>query len=276
MSIKSATGKQRCFANIHMTPAEFALWTYAREVSHESGRFYASSRSTAEAFSGTSKSTIDRLKHALIRSGWFVLLSESYRDPETGKWTSDVIRPLSHEKWLVSDAPKSPCKPVPHAGHDDLSNGRDVSHGWDGPVPRAGRSCPTGGTNTAFDSAIDTEKGVGVEESQRTSLEPKTTGNSIRQFYKKLRRSWDAYGSLDYNATPDHLQQAHALALKYGDNEFFFALKYWLKDHAVSECKTKKGYLRFPLVKFLEQESYYFEDAEKVGTSADDHEAVST
>jgi hypothetical protein len=148
---KPASSRTKCFSHFHMTAAEYGLWTYARDVSHNSGIFYASSRAIAKAFAGMTKSKVHRTSHSLIKKGWFVVVEPSHPSPH-GTWTSNVVRPLSHDEWtaIYSEAEcAAPESPVPQTGHVP-PEGQPVPQAKQ-PVPKSRATCPTGGMKSDND-----------------------------------------------------------------------------------------------------------------------------
>jgi hypothetical protein len=84
-----------------MTFEEYGLWTYAREVSHESGILYFSGPGVAGRFQGEGKGAAYRIARGLVRSGWLVVLKKSKRDKKTGIYRPGEYQPLSLEEWAA-------------------------------------------------------------------------------------------------------------------------------------------------------------------------------
>jgi hypothetical protein len=140
--------KRTCFANLHMTLEEFALWTVCLAMSYHSGVLYFDGRELAKRFEGVAKNRIYRTRDGLIKKGWFVLLRERRR-AETGIWESAQYRVLTAEEW----AKKHPhtCKNIdpgsitgqassPTSGTGD----QGLLRNYPGSITQL--SCPTSGT----------------------------------------------------------------------------------------------------------------------------------
>lgn len=110
--------KQCCFAHNHLTCAEYGLWTLGRELSHKTGVLYFDGRNMAKRFRRGSKNTMYKLMHALIKSGWFVILVPKTRKAN-GQWSAHALRVLSHEDWTkehqgtCKTEPENDAQPVP-------------------------------------------------------------------------------------------------------------------------------------------------------------------
>jgi hypothetical protein len=83
-----------------MSPAQFAVWTYARQVSYGSGIFYADVRATAAQFRSIGKSSIHRVVQSLEEEGWFKVIRPSLRE-KNGKYSCAQYRVLDHDEWAL-------------------------------------------------------------------------------------------------------------------------------------------------------------------------------
>ena len=101
----------KCFAHDHMTCAEYGLWTLGRELSHKTGVLYFDGRNMAARFRRGGKTAMYDHMHALIASGWFVVL-EPRKRKANGQWSAHALRILSHDEWAAAhpDAARKTCK----------------------------------------------------------------------------------------------------------------------------------------------------------------------
>lgn len=90
---------RKCFAHHFLTFEEYGLYTYAREVSHESEILYFDGRKLAGRFSGEGKYAAYRIKDRLVEKGWFHVLKKSKRDRNTGIFKPSELKPLSLKEW---------------------------------------------------------------------------------------------------------------------------------------------------------------------------------
>lgn len=168
----------RCFSRNHMTMTEFAVWTFAREVSYNTGVFYASCTGMANQWRGAKKSNINNAVNGLVDSGWFVPLTDKKRGPD-GKWLPRQYRVLKHEEWAVEHpgfCSQKKYLSVPLSGMDDEEieeavppNGADRSKTGESTVPLFGRRF--GST-----SGLDGKNGP-LTPSPNSKPKVKTTGN---------------------------------------------------------------------------------------------------
>jgi hypothetical protein len=134
----SSTSKACCFAHDHLTCAEYGLWTLGRELSHKTNVLYFDGRNMAKRFRGGSRSTMYRLMHGLIDSGWFVVLVPRTRKAN-GQWSAHALRVLSHEEWAKEH--KGKCKTEPENDERPVPESKGACPKIEGqPVPRAGHS----------------------------------------------------------------------------------------------------------------------------------------
>jgi hypothetical protein len=89
----------QCFAQRHMGPAGFGLWSQCRMLAHKTGRLFFDGRGMAARFKDTSKDHVYRTLARLVNDGWCELLEERKRRAD-GTWTPSVYRVLSHEDWV--------------------------------------------------------------------------------------------------------------------------------------------------------------------------------
>jgi hypothetical protein len=91
--------KNKCFANRHMTPEEYALWDVSRQISHHTGTLYFDGRAMAARFADTKKDCIYRIARALVTKGWYEVISPRTRNKRTGLYAPAQYRVLSAEEW---------------------------------------------------------------------------------------------------------------------------------------------------------------------------------
>jgi hypothetical protein len=132
-----------CFANYHLTVAEYGLWEHGRAISFKRGRLLFDGRKMAARFSGTGKDTFYRLAAQLVKKGWFEVVDDNTtksgkrKRDRSGHYLATVYKVLSHEQW-VSRYGSSTC-PQNQTGDDDQSSDRDTSSPLDEtrPVPES-------------------------------------------------------------------------------------------------------------------------------------------
>jgi hypothetical protein len=115
--MKTKQQEVSCYANYHMTVAEYGLWEHARTISHTRGRLLFDGRKMSARFSGTGKDTFYRLAAQLVEKGWFEVIDANVT--ESGKRKRDshghylptVYHVLSHEEWAKKRGTKS-CRHV--------------------------------------------------------------------------------------------------------------------------------------------------------------------
>jgi hypothetical protein len=124
--MSTSASKQPCFAHDHLTCAEYGLWTLGRELSYKKSVLYFDGQNMAARFRRSGgKNTMYRLMHALIKSGWFIVL-EPRKRKSNGQWSAHALRVLSHDEWVKAH-PKE-CK-------TDAENDEQ-------PVPISSSACP--------------------------------------------------------------------------------------------------------------------------------------
>lgn len=137
-----------CFARRHMTLSEYGFYCHARAVSHNSGVFYSEDRRDAQEFQ-CSKTTINSLRLALEKAGWFVRYDKGPRrkhHPKTGQTVSIRYRILAHKEWIethpnrcrVAPVPDFDTSPVPNISKGPVP---DIDTGQQQPVPDSGVAC---------------------------------------------------------------------------------------------------------------------------------------
>jgi hypothetical protein len=125
--------KRACQERRHMTLQEFAVWTYASQVSHKSGIFYGDVRRTAGQFREASKSTIHRILKSLEGEGWLRLIREPIREND-GTFTCAQYRVISHDKWVLDHPGRCATCPASGTGCNDTT--------VLAPVPNQSPTCP--------------------------------------------------------------------------------------------------------------------------------------
>ena len=88
-----------CRERNHMTPVEYALYTFARQVSYESKQFYFDGRKTAAEFLTASKDTMYRASKRLKDRGWFIEVRPAKR-LKNGMFCHATFEVLTHEEWI--------------------------------------------------------------------------------------------------------------------------------------------------------------------------------
>jgi hypothetical protein len=91
----------KCYANFHMCPEEYALWSVSRRLSRKTGILYFDGRKFAKYFEDTGKDRVYRAARGLWRKGWFELIAPAVRDKRTGLFSSTQYRVLSEEEWAT-------------------------------------------------------------------------------------------------------------------------------------------------------------------------------
>ncbi|MFZ1973858.1 MAG: hypothetical protein WAU89_13490 [Candidatus Acidiferrales bacterium] len=113
MSKAKKPAAPKCFANVHMTPAEYGVYCVINAVSYESDIFYNNRESLAECFAGRSPSTYKRIVESLVKKGWLVCIQEPARTT-TGFWTAAQYRIVESLEWHslygIKKCRLSPCQ----------------------------------------------------------------------------------------------------------------------------------------------------------------------
>jgi hypothetical protein len=172
------TNKQssnECHENYHLSPAELGLWSFCRQISHDSGVFQIGCRRIAARFDSCGKSAINRLLDSLLSKGWAIVQRRKKRG-HNGVWIPAELKILDHTEWAANHpgeckkavervekalgrigdeeetATACPKEPVPPA--DDLSQkevspvpstGHVLSQNEGVPVPKSDSTCPKNG-----------------------------------------------------------------------------------------------------------------------------------
>jgi hypothetical protein len=90
----------RCFANRHMSMAEFALWSVCRSLSYKyEGLLYFDGQDVALMFEKTGKDKVYRSAKSLVKKGWFLRVRKRSRNPVTGLWKPSEYQIISAEEW---------------------------------------------------------------------------------------------------------------------------------------------------------------------------------
>ncbi len=101
----------KCFANLHMTPAEFGFWEVCRSVTHKwDYHLIFDGRDIAENFDGIGKDVAYRLTKKLCNKGWFVCTKKP-KQGQGGKYCSAEYKVLSHEEWADKHGTRHCRKP---------------------------------------------------------------------------------------------------------------------------------------------------------------------
>ena len=127
--MKSKEPLSKCYANDHMTPLEFSLWSLLRTLSFKSNFNYRfDDRTLAAAFGskrfigkeGVSKDTINRARRCLVKGGWIQWLEPWKYDPHDQKGRLGHV--LSTDEYL-EQYPERCLPSVSSEGHTSVSNG---------------------------------------------------------------------------------------------------------------------------------------------------------
>jgi len=112
------SSSKKCFANCHLSPAEFGFWEVCRSLSHKfKGKLIFDGRTIAGYFAqGTNKSVAYRLARELCTKGWFVRTKKSKRGKD-GLWDGTEYQVLSHAEWTAKHGVNH-CSPVRENGQD--------------------------------------------------------------------------------------------------------------------------------------------------------------
>jgi hypothetical protein len=135
------TDKQ-CFANYHMTVAQYGLWEHARTISFKRGRLLFDGRKMAARFVGTGKDAFYLLAKQLTKKGWFEIIDENLdkkgrrKRDKNGHYLPTIYRVLSHDEWAEKYGANT-C-PQNATGDDDQSLNPDTSSPYiqTRPVPK--------------------------------------------------------------------------------------------------------------------------------------------
>src|SRR3989442_3549127 len=101
--MKKTETKHRCYAQHHMTPAEYGLWDQCRALAHKSGVLFFDGRKMANRFKkerGSGFMTVYRLRDSLVLGGWLVKIENPQPRRKNGTYTPTQYRALSHEQWV--------------------------------------------------------------------------------------------------------------------------------------------------------------------------------
>jgi hypothetical protein len=164
----------KCFANVHMTPAECGLWNLCRSLTAKFNyHLILDGEKLAAHFGTASKSAIYRLVVSLKAKGWFVCTKEPVR--VGGKWTHSEYDILSHEEWAQKKKHKSQCRktevsPFPSTGMVDEKTAQDRSQVREQTVPKSEVSpFPSTGHSIEYTSILNKEH---IEELRSDAEEP--------------------------------------------------------------------------------------------------------
>lgn len=91
----------KCFAQFHMSCAEYGLWDQCRALSHKSGTLFFDGRKMAARFKGVSYSKIYRLLDSLVLKGWITKFENSQPRRTDGTYTATQYWVLSHDQWVA-------------------------------------------------------------------------------------------------------------------------------------------------------------------------------
>ena len=108
-----STTSKNCFAQHHMSCAEFGLWEQYRKITHTTNRLFEDPENTADRFAGESRSSIYRLRRKLVKKGWLATVIKSKHNSNGGRASAAIYEPLDHEQWVKIKGTKH-CKQ-----HDD-------------------------------------------------------------------------------------------------------------------------------------------------------------
>jgi hypothetical protein len=101
----------KCYANIHLTPAEFGFWEVCRSLTYKFNyHLIFDGRDMAENFDKTGKDVAYRLAKKLCKKGWFVCTQKAKRG-KGEKYVSAEYNVLSHDEWAKKHDKKHCRKP---------------------------------------------------------------------------------------------------------------------------------------------------------------------
>jgi hypothetical protein len=153
MKMKTPNQEKNCYANYHLTVAEYGLWEHSRTISFKRGRLLFDGRKMSARFSGTGKNAFYRLAAQLVKKGWFEIIDDNVtksgkrkRDSH-GHYLPTVYGVLNHEEWVnkhgfkacrhveIDEEVQSPdqdtsspqigTRPVPETGHKSVAEPSD-------------------------------------------------------------------------------------------------------------------------------------------------------
>lgn len=141
--------KPKCYANYHMSPEEYGLWTHLREISSRSDYvYYLDDRSIARRFQA-SKNSINRVRRSLAEKGWFGKdFARGFQRAEDGRFQSQKATILSHDEWAQENSGRTTAchefktGPVPESksGNQDVIGNINT----DTYLPNSNRTFQTG------------------------------------------------------------------------------------------------------------------------------------
>jgi hypothetical protein len=143
-----------CYDRRHMTLQEYAIWSYARQVSHDSGVFYRNGLRVITEFEGLSKSTFYRVSDQLEKKGWLVKIRDAKKLSDS-RFVHGEYRVLTHEEWVKAHpgtcrmVEEEPSISIPTGGNGDdtsIPTGETVIPTGENVVPTGATLIPTGAT----------------------------------------------------------------------------------------------------------------------------------
>jgi len=208
--------KQVCFPNRHLRPEEYALWDLSRKLAHQTGVLYFDGREMAERFADTKKDCIYRIARALVRKGWYEVISPSTRNKRTGLYASAQYHVLSAEEWTKKH-PHDCVTPTESSLEIQTGNqsGKRDRHQSGNPEPPVWKSrtssleIQTYSDKENLDKEIVRESPVlktGLDETATASLSPDSV-EGIEADYKNIRMQ---IAKNCWQATPQTEQIARA------------------------------------------------------------------
>ena len=136
-NFSAGSPRSRCFANLHLTMEEYALWDVLRSLSHSTGTVYFDGETVATYFARTGKNTIYRIVKSLVKKGWLFVQTKG-RNTRNGLYMATQYQVLSHEEWAEANPGEcivtEPRDSIPESGNGSVPE-PEID---DEPVPEPG------------------------------------------------------------------------------------------------------------------------------------------
>jgi hypothetical protein len=97
--------KRQCYAQRHMSPAEYGFWDQCRKLAHGTGVLLFDGRTMAKRFKderGSGYRTMYRLRDSLVETGWLVEVETQNHRKSDGTFEKKSYWVLSHEQWVTA------------------------------------------------------------------------------------------------------------------------------------------------------------------------------
>jgi hypothetical protein len=95
---------QKCYAQRHMSPAEYGFWDQCRKLAHSTRILHFDGRAMAKRFKqdrGSGYRTMYRLRDSLVEAGWLVEVDNNCRKTD-GTFENKSYLVLSHAEWATA------------------------------------------------------------------------------------------------------------------------------------------------------------------------------